>query len=245
MRQIRDKRYWLVGASEGLGAALARRLSDMGAHVTVSARSEDRLAALAAEIGGETRAVTVDVSDDDSVARAAEDVGEIDGMVYLAGVYWPMKSTEWDAGQATAMVDINFTGAVRVLGQVVPAMVSRDAGHIVLTGSLSGFRGLPGTIGYGASKAGIMYLAEGMHADLRNTGVSVQLANPGFIRTRLTDKNDFTMPFIMEPDEAARHMADHMKHGGFKTSFPKAFASLFRGSQALPDWAYYRLFGRA
>lgn len=242
MRDLRGKRYWLVGASEGLGKALAHRLADAGVKVTVSARSEDKLKALAGELGEDARAIPIDVTDDDSVAEAARSAGEVDGLVYLAGVYWPMKATEWDADHATAMADVNFTGAVRVLGNVVPMMVKRDAGHVVLTGSISGYRGLPGAIGYGASKAGVMYLAESMHADLRGTGVDVQLANPGFIRTRLTDKNDFAMPFIMEPEEAARHMADHMKNGGFKTSFPKAFAGLFRGSQALPDWAYYRLF---
>jgi short-subunit dehydrogenase len=121
-------------------------------------------------------------------------------------------------------------------------MVKKDAGHIVLTGSLSGFRGLPGTIGYGASKAGIMYLAESMHADLKSTGVKVQVANPGFIKTRLTDKNDFKMPFIMEPDEAAQIMLDHMKSNGFKRSFPTIFSLFFRVSQFLPDWLYYRIF---
>src|SRR5690606_26065952 len=99
----------------------------------------------------------------------------------------------------------------RVLGQVVPGMVARDSGHIVLTGALSGFRGLPGVIGYGASKAGVMYLAEGMYGELRGTGVDVQLANPGFIKTRLTDKNDFSMPFIMPPEQAAQEMFEHMQ----------------------------------
>ncbi|TDA83195.1 SDR family NAD(P)-dependent oxidoreductase, partial [Halomonas marinisediminis] len=85
-----------------------------------------------------------------------------------------------------AMCDINFTGAARCVGAVLPGMVARDAGHIVLTGSLSGFRGLPGASGYGPSKAGVMAMAEAMHCDLRKTGVDVQVANPGFIRTRLT-----------------------------------------------------------
>ena len=132
---------------------------------------------------------------------------------------------------------------MRSVGAVIGPMVARDAGHIVLTGSLSGFRGLPGAIGYGASKAGVMYLAESMQADLRRSGVEVQLVNPGFIRTRLTDKNDFAMPFIMEPDAAAREFFDHMNGDDFKKSYPMVFSWLFRLSQFLPDWAYYRLFG--
>ena len=237
------KRYWLIGASEGLGAALAHKLNAAGVEVIVSARNEDRLKALVAELPGKASYVTVDVSDRASVAAAADQVGQIDGMVYLAGVYWPMKAQDWDAEQAEAMADINFTGAVRAVGAVIPQMVARDSGHIVITGSLSGFRGLPGAIGYAASKAGTMSLAESLYADLRKTGVRVQVANPGFIRTRLTDKNDFKMPFLMEPDQAAQEMFELMNdQGSFKRSFPTVFSWVFRLSQFMPDWMYYRLF---
>jgi short-subunit dehydrogenase len=242
VREWQGKRYWLVGASEGLGAALAHRMSRAGAEVIVSARSQDTLDALVAELPGKASAQVCDVSDTQSVQAAADAIGEIDGVVFLAGVYWPMASTEWDAGQAIAMADINFTGAIRVMGACVPSFVARDSGHIVITGSLSGFRGLPGAIGYAASKAGTMALAESMYADLRKTGVDVQLANPGFIKTRLTEKNTFSMPFIMEPEDAAREMFEHMNTDGFKKSFPRVFSWVFRLSQFMPDWMYYRLF---
>ena len=243
MNDWQGKRYWLIGASEGLGAALAHKLNAAGVEVVVSARSEDRLKALVAELPGKASYVTVDVSDRSSVEATAEQVGQIDGMIYLAGVYWPMKAQAWDAEQAEAMADINFTGAVRAVGAVIPQMVARDAGHIVITGSLSGFRGLPGAIGYAASKAGTMSLAESLYADLRKTGIRVQVANPGFIRTRLTDKNDFSMPFLMEPDQAAQEMFELMNdQGTFKRSFPRVFSWLFRLSQFMPDWMYYRLF---
>lgn len=243
MRDWSGKTYWIVGASEGLGRAVAERLSRLGVSLVLSARSEDRLKDLAASLPGKTRVVPMDVTDDDSVARAAAEAGSINGLVYLAGVYWPQGARDWNAGHVTAMCDINFTGCARVLGQVVPGMIERDAGHIVLTGSLSGFRGLPGAIGYGASKAGVMYLAESLYGELRNTGIDVQLVNPGFVRTRLTDKNEFSMPFIMEPDEAARAIVEHMGGDSFKKSFPFGFGSLFRLSQFLPDWLYFRLFG--
>lgn len=236
------KRYWLVGASEGLGRALAHQISRAGAEVIVSARNADRLAALVAELPGPARAVAVDVASTDSVRATAAEVGEIDGVVWLAGVYWPMRAQDWDADKVEQMIDINLTGAARVLGQVVPGMVARGRGHVVLTGSLAGFRGLPGAIGYGASKAGVMALAESMRADLGRSGVLVQLANPGFIRTRLTDMNDFQMPFLMEPDEAARHMFAQMNRTSFAANFPRVFAAMFRLGQFLPDWMYYRLF---
>ena len=237
------KRYWLIGASEGLGAALAHKLSAAGAEVIVSARSADKLTALVDALPGRARAVTVDVSDSASVKTAADEIGQIDGMVYLAGVYWPFAAQDWDAAQAEAMADINFTGAVRAVGACQPQMTDRDAGHIVLTGSLSGFRGLPGAIGYAASKAGVMALGESMQADLWRTGVRVQIANPGFIKTRLTDKNDFKMPFIMSPEDAAQEMLELMCDDGASAKhFPRGFSYLFRLSRFLPDWAYNRLF---
>jgi NADP-dependent 3-hydroxy acid dehydrogenase YdfG len=242
VRSFRGKRYWLVGASEGLGRSLAMKLARAGAEVIVSARSADRLAELVGELGAPARAVAVDVSDRASVTAAAAEVGEIDGVVYLAGVYWPQPAQKWNAEQVEAMCDINFTGCARVIGAVIGPMVARNAGHIVITGSLSAYRGLPGAIGYAASKAGTLALAESMQADLRGTGVQVQVANPGFIRTRLTDKNDFSMPFIMEPDAAAQVMFDFMRKGGFKIAFPFAFGLFFRASNLFPDWLYYRVF---
>lgn len=235
------KRYWLVGASEGLGLALAQQMAAKGAQVILSARDPLRLEQAAARVPGAT-AVVVDVADRVSVEQAAAGLGALDGMVFLAGVYWPMPAQALDPDRLESMCDINFTGCARVLGAVLPAMIARGTGHVVITGSLSGFRGLPGAMGYAASKAGVMALAESLYADLRGTGVRVQLANPGFIATRLTAKNDFPMPLLMQPEQAAAAMISHMEKGGFKTSFPTVFSWLFRLSQFLPDWAYYRLF---
>lgn len=241
--RFRGQRWWLVGASEGLGLALARLLSAEGAEVILSARDAGRLADAVTGLPGPARALPMDVADDAQVAAVAAAAGPVDGLVWLAGVYWPMRAQDWNAAQVTAMCDVNFTGCARVLGQVVPGMVARGRGHIVLTGSLSGFRGLPGAVGYAASKAGVMALAECLQADLHRSGVKVQLANPGFIRTRLTAKNDFAMPQIMEPDAAARHMLRLMKSRRFSASFPVPFAWLFRASVWLPERLYFRLFG--
>lgn len=240
---VRGQRWWLVGASEGLGRALAQQMSAAGAELVLSARSEERLAELAAGLPGKARALPMDVTDMASVRAAVADVGEIDGLVWLAGTYWPMTAQDWDADRVAQMCDVNLTGCARVLGQVVPGFAARGRGHLVLTGSLSGYRGLPGAIGYGASKAGVMALAECMQADLRGSGVRVQLVNPGFIRTRLTDKNDFKMPFLMEPEDAAARILKHMGTRRFALSFPCRFAALFRLGQFLPDALWYRLVG--
>ena len=235
------KRYWLVGASEGLGLALAVKMRAEGADLILSGRNPATLAEAAKLVEGATL-VPMDVADDASVSAAAAQIGAIDGIVFLAGVYWPMTAQSIDAQNLTAMCNVNFTGCARVIAAVLPGMVARGHGHIVITGSLSGFRGLPGSVGYSASKAGTMSLAECLYADLRGTDIKVQLANPGFIRTRLTAKNDFSMPFLMEPDHAAAAMFAHMNTDRFKVSFPTVFSWVFRLSQFLPDWAYYSLF---
>jgi short-subunit dehydrogenase len=239
---LAGKRYWIVGASDGLGAALAHQMSRAGVELVLSARNAETLQALANDLPGRADVQTVDIASDESVAHAAQAIGNIDGVVLMAGVYWPFGAKDWNAAQATAMVDINFTGFVRVLGQVMPQFVTRDAGHIVGTSSLTAFRGLPGSIGYTASKAATLSLAECLYADLHRSRIKVQVALPGFIKTRLTEKNDFKMPFIMEPEDAAREMFEFMLTDRFKKAFPRAFSLLFRGAQFLPDSLYYKLF---
>lgn len=242
---LSGKRYWIVGASEGLGRALCRRLAAEGVRLALSARSSDRLHELAAELPEGASVHPLDVADLTSVQDAARDIGQIDGVVICSGVYWPQRSGTFDPRRVETMCDVNFTGTARVLSSIVPAMVRRDAGHIVLIGSLSGFRGLPGAIGYGASKAGVMHLAENLQAELARTNVRVQLMNPGFIKTRLTDKNGFAMPFLMSPDDAAERVAKAMQTRRFQTNFPRAFSWFFRGANFLPARIYYRLVGSA
>lgn len=241
MRQFNGKRYWVVGASEGIGRALAFCLSKEGADVVVSARNAARLQELSDALPGRSSVQAVDIQDRGSVEAAADAVGDVDGVIFTAGVYWPMKPSEWNAKDAETMADINYTGAVRLVGAVLPRMIAKGHGHLVLTGSLSGFRGLPGAAVYGSSKAGVMQLAESLYADFRRSNIAIQLSNPGFVRTRLTEKNDFHMPFIMDPEEAAERMMSHMRSDRFKQSFPRTFASFFRVSQLLPDWMYYAL----
>ena len=240
--EFSSRTYWLVGASDGLGAAIAKKLSAAGATVILSARSADKLNAMSEALPGRTRVQPMDLSDTQSVRDAAAAIGPVDGVVLVAGQYWPFGAKDWKADEAVAMADVNFTGFMRVLGEVMPGLVERDAGHIVIISSLVAFRGLPGSIGYTASKAATLSLAESMYADLRKTGIKVQVALPGFIRTRLTDKNDFHMPFIMEPEDAAREIFELMCTDRFKKSFPRRFAWLFRLAQLLPDGLYFRLF---
>lgn len=241
---LSGKTYWLIGASEGLGRALAKQLDSEGVNLILSARSADRLQDLSAALSRPAKIVPCDVSSSESVTAAWQAVGQVDGLVYLAGLYEPTKAQKWQAAQVEAMCDVNFMGAVRVLGLAVPSFVSRGNGHIVIIGSLAGYRGLPGAIGYGASKAGLMHLAENLQADLWQTDIRVQLLNPGFIRTRLTDKNSFSMPFLMDSDQAAEEVCQGMKSRSYKIDFPWLFSLVFRLGRLLPIGIYLRLFSR-
>jgi len=240
---LAGKTYWLVGASEGLGEALARALASEGAHLVLSARSEAKLAALAASLP-KARIAPLDVTDAASVAAAAAEAGPLDGVVYLAGYYDPMKAQSWNTEAVEQMCAVNFTGGLHVLGETVPAFVAKDAGHIVLIGSLAGYRGLPGSIGYGASKAALMHMGETLYADLHKTGVKVQTINPGFIATRLTAKNAFKMPQLMSPEVAADHVVKAMKSTRFETAFPKPFAWLFSLARFTPRALWLKLFSK-
>ncbi|SFM12578.1 SDR family NAD(P)-dependent oxidoreductase [Shimia aestuarii] len=235
--KLHRKTYWIVGASEGLGRALATALSREGTHLILSARSAEKLSDLAARLPN-AEACPLDVTDPSSVRDTWMAVirGKRlpDGVIYCAGAYDPMTAQAWDTEAVEQMVEVNFTGALRILGNVVPAMTRRGEGHVVLIGSLAGHRGLPGAIGYGASKAALMHLGENLRADLRGTGVRVQCLNPGFIRTRLTDKNSFEMPMLMSPEKAADHCVRAMKTRRFSTSFPAPFSWLFTIGRHVP-----------
>lgn len=243
---FRGRTWWIVGASEGLGRALAQAMAAKGASLILSARSEDRLQDLAAQLP-DARAVPMDVTDPASVRAAMTQAGRFDGILYSAGFYEPMSAKNWDVEAAARMGEVNFVGCLNVTGHAVPQMIARgekgDAGRIVLVGSLSGFRGLPGAIGYGASKAAVMHLAENLRADLKGTGICVQSVNPGFIRTRLTDKNEFRMPQIMAPEDAAETILKAIRSGRFSTSFPAPFAWLFTAGRYLPLSWFQRIFG--
>lgn len=241
MTKLEGKTYWIIGASEGLGRALAKALDAQGLQLVLSARNSDRLNDLVVQLRS-ARALPMDVTDAASVAAAAEELGAIDGMIYCAGQYEPLTAHNWEAGAIEAMWQVNFAGAARVLGYVVPHFIEQDQGHIVLIGSLAGHRGLPGAIGYGASKAALMHLGENLYADLRNTAIKIQVVNPGFIKTRLTEKNVFKMPFIQVPETAAKHVVYAMRGNRFSTSFPVPFSWLFTVGRYLPGFLFYRIF---
>jgi short-subunit dehydrogenase len=239
---LRGKRIWLIGASEGIGAELAKALAAEGALLILSARNTQRLGALLpALMGGDHRVVTLDVSAAGHVADAWEKVAPLtpDIVIYNAGAYEPMGAREFDLARVEQMIDVNFSGALRVLAHVLPAMLKRHTGHIVLVASVAGYRGLPRAMGYGASKAALLHLAENLKTDLEETPLKVQVVNPGFVKTRLTDKNDFAMPFMITPEVAAQEIIKGLKSDCFDIHFPKRFTYVLKFMRLLPYPLYF------
>jgi NAD(P)-dependent dehydrogenase (short-subunit alcohol dehydrogenase family) len=238
----RSRRVWLVGASTGIGAALATRLLGRGARVALSARSADRLAALA---GAQPEALVLplDVTRTESFDAAHERIvarwGGVDLAVYLAGVYTPTRAWELTVERARAHVEANLMGAFAMLAAVLPPMLARGSGGVALVSSVAGYRGLPKSLVYGPTKAALINLAEALYLDLAPRGVATYLINPGFVETPLTAQNDFRMPAIISADAAAAEIVAGFERGAFEIHFPKRFTGWLKALRHLPYAAYF------
>lgn len=244
------KKIWLVGASEGIGEALARTLAQQGAQLALSARSEDKLRTLAGELSGSGHiALPLDATKPDTMEAAWQSLTaqwqKPDMVIYNAGAYDPMGAAEFDLARTQRMMSVNFDGALHMLSHVLPAFVQAGSGHIVLVGSVAGYTGLPKAIGYGASKAALIHLAENMRVDLADKGIKVQVVNPGFVKTRLTDKNEFPMPFIIDAESAAKRIASGLASNCFEIHFPKRLSCGLKFLHLLPYRAYFWLLDKA
>ena len=234
-----------MGASEGIGRSLAKKLAAAGATLILSARSMDRLDSLLEELEGEHLIVSLDVTEGKSVERAWEKIDSLkfvpDIFIYNSGYYEPMSAMNCDFEIVKKMLDINLYGTFTVLSKIIPAFLQNRKGHIVLVGSVAGYSGLPRSMGYGASKAGIINLAESLYCDLKKQGIRVQVVNPGFVKTRLTAKNTFDMPFIITADEAANYIFKGLTSSSFEIRFPWFFSTLLKILKTLPYPLYFFL----
>jgi NAD(P)-dependent dehydrogenase (short-subunit alcohol dehydrogenase family) len=253
IRAWRDRRVWIVGASTGIGAALAERWGTAGARLALSARSGDKLAALAQGInaaGGAAMVLPLDVRSPDAlqVAHAAivERWGGIDLVVLNAGTYAPMRADAFDLGSMNEHFAVNYQGVVNALAAVIPGLLLRAAQQpaIAIVSSVAGYRGLPEALAYGPSKAALINLAETLYLDLSKKGIGVFLIDPGFVDTPLTSQNKFKMPALISAQEAARQIELGMALGEFEIHFPKRFTRVMRMLRLLPYGAYFRLVRR-
>ena len=239
----KGKRVWLIGASSGIGAALAGELARRGVRLAISARNARKLQRTA--ING-ALPVPCDVTDTDSLAEARSTVlaalGGIDLVVYLAGDYVPMRASDFDLTRAEQVVAVNFNGAMRLAACVLPTL--HAGGGIAFVASVAGYRGLPKALCYGPGKAALIHFAECLHLDLAQQGIGVWLINPGFVQTRLTTRNDFTMPALLTPEQAATAAVDGFRTGRFEIHFPKRFTRVLKLLSLLPYRWYFPLIRR-
>jgi len=243
------KNVWLIGASTGIGRALALELSRRGARLALSARNQAALNALVTETGHTGHlALPLDVTDAAAIqsafAEAEQELGAVDSVILLSAAYTPMALGSLDMPKVSDMIATNLSAAFDVIHSVLPAMRARRAGQIALCGSVAGYVGLPNGQPYSATKAAIMNLAQSLRAEEAAHGIDVRLISPGFVRTPLTDKNDFAMPAMITPEEAARRLADGLAGSGFEIHFPRRFTYAMKALAMLPYALYFAIIRR-
>jgi NAD(P)-dependent dehydrogenase (short-subunit alcohol dehydrogenase family) len=246
IRAWAGQRVWLVGASTGIGRALAEHLHRLGATVIVSARSAPALEAFVAQHPG-SLALPLDVTDlaaVHSAAQAALAQGPLDLVCYCAGHYHAMRATAIDLDDLLQHQQINTVGVLHLLDAVTPALLARGSGHLSLISSVAGFRGLPRSLAYGPTKAALINLAETLYLDLHPHGLGVSVINPGFVETPLTAQNDFPMPALISPAQAAEAIIAGWSGGEFDIHFPKKFTRWMKLLRVLPYWLYFELVRR-
>ncbi|HWV02823.1 MAG TPA: SDR family NAD(P)-dependent oxidoreductase [Devosia sp.] len=230
---------WVTGAGSGIGRALARRLAQTGWTVAASARTASDLDTLAAEVPGKITAFQLDVTDAAACVETARQIeaalGPVDLAVFNAGSYFPTTAEDFSVENFRRTVNVNLMGEVNCMGGVVPSMRARRAGHIVLMGSLTGLVGLPTAASYGATKAALNSIAQAFKPDFERFGITISVINPGFVKTPLTDKNRFPMPFLISVDAAVDHILRGIARQRFDISFPWQMSFLVRLLAALPD----------
>jgi NAD(P)-dependent dehydrogenase (short-subunit alcohol dehydrogenase family) len=239
----RGRRAWIVGASSGIGLAIAHALHAGGARVVVSARNADGLAQFAMT---HERAVALplDVTDPARVRAAAESVlslGPLDLVVYCAGTYSPASAAHFSLEQMLQHLDVNYVGALHLLDATLPALRRQGHGHLSLVASVAGYRALPRSLAYGPTKAAMIHLAEALHLELGEGGIGVSVVNPGFVATPLTAQNEFHMPALITPEQAAAATLEGWRRGRFEIHYPGRFTWPMKLLALLPFPLYRRL----
>ena len=242
------KTAWIVGASTGIGRATVLALLARGARVGVSARNAaalEELALLHNHAGQPPRVIVLplDVRDSAAVAAAHAQLlaaaGAIDFVLFNAATYGALRADAFSLEQMLAHQQVNYVGALNVLAAVLPGFVAGGAGHVSITGSVAGFRGLPKSLAYGPTKAALTNLAEVLYADLHARGIGVSVVQPGFVETPLTAQNDFTMPALVSPAQAADAMLAGWARGAFEIDFPRRFTAWMKLLRVLPYRWYF------
>ncbi len=242
------RRAWVTGAGKGIGRDVALLLARQGWTVAASARTELDLATLVAEataFGGRVFAFPLDVTDEMAVATVVAqieaDLGPLDLALLNAGTHIPVTAATFQVSAFRKLVETNLMGAVHGLAAILPRFIERRAGQIAVVASVAGFRGLPTSAAYGATKAALINMCEALKPELDGANVDLRLICPGFVETPLTAKNTFPMPFLISADRAAREIVDGLAGRRFRIVFPKRMAIVMAILELLPNWLFFKL----
>lgn len=233
-----DGLCWITGASSGIGEALTHRLVKAGWRVVVSARNAQKLDALVKTAPDQIIAAPLDIADHNSVAARIAEIeaehGPIARAILNAGIYIPVNAETASFEDYKRTIEVNLTGTAACVAALTPRMSARRSGQLVIVSSATGFGGMPTASAYGATKAGLINMAECLRIELERYGVLVQCVTPGFVETPAQDDNAFPKPFMISADNAAQRMVRAMKTRRFELTFPKRFTWMLKLIYALP-----------
>lgn len=242
---------WVTGASSGVGRATCLELARRGWTVCATSRrlpELEELAALASGLSGRIVAHPGDVTNETAMAGLVDGIEMVHGPIALAffnaGVAPYTRAGELDVHAFRQALAVNVLGAANGLAPVLARMGLRKRGQVAVNASVAGYRGLPKAAAYGASKAAAIHMCEALKFDCDNLGITMQVVNPGFVDTPLTQKNDFPMPFLMSMEDAAKRIVDGFEKGGFEITFPRRLAFILKLMRILPYSWYFPLVAR-
>lgn len=245
--KFENKNIWIIGCSSGIGEALARELAAQGANLALSARNKDKLNEQNKELGGKHDVLAFDVADFAGLKAATRKLkskwGHVDSVILMAATYSPGDVFELEYDKVKQVIEVNLLSAFSLSELVLPWLIEQKKGQLVFCASVAGYRGLPTGQPYGATKAGLINLAESIYCEVKPKypEIDIKVINPGFVRTPLTDKNDFEMPMIIEPEEAAKAIAKGLLSSNFEISFPRLFTSIMKLLEMIPYRLYFWL----
>lgn len=245
------KRVWVTGAGRGIGAALTRLFCEEGITVYASSRTEQDMDALQHQLSqypGKMIPVHLDICNKENINSLIKNWQKEKSfpelVVLNAGTHDPFPAQEFSAERCEKLFEINLLGTIKCLEPVLKHYVAHNSGHIAVMASVAGYRGLPTAAAYGASKAALIHLCEALKLDLTGSRVKLQVINPGFVRTPLTDKNTFAMPDLMEPEDAAMAIVQGLQSEHFEIAFPRRFVTTLKLLRLLPYNLYFRIVKR-
>jgi short-subunit dehydrogenase len=245
IKDWRGRKVWIVGASSGIGEALSLLLIEKGAVLALSARRKELLENIVKGASGAHLVMPLDASSSEQLKAAHASIlaawGQVDVVIWLAGTYQAMRAEALNLEVIKQTIDANLTSAYNGLDAYLPHMIKSRAGTIALVSSVAGYRGLPKALVYGPTKAALINLAEVLYNDLQPFGISVFLVNPGFVKTPLTDQNDFKMPALISARQAAQEIMAGLAKSSFEIHFPKRFTRILKTLRLLPYRLYFAM----